>query len=165
RPYKFRNILRNIGVGGETIGATERPAVTAAHNAAIAIRREERQKVGIDTQTPFKRIAELKARAKAFVKQPKTDAPSAQDAADLLVIWSARPGEEKTLRPGPNGGVIGALKKREFGGDEYPVASTVGPKLALKYLESWRARPGTKEAMSALSKLVAEWGIKRPDLR
>lgn len=165
--YKLRLILKGLGVADDGINATKRAEVTTAHNAINLVRREERQEVGIEIPAQYKNIADLKARAETFVTQPNTARPSSLDAADFLVIWSARPGEAQTLYPGPTGGVIGALKKRNIEPEEYPVASALDTELALSFLSSWRARSenAIKAAMNGLNARVKTWGITRPDLR
>jgi len=164
---KFRNILRSFGVDDSVLNATKRPDVTEAHNAKNDVRQEERQKEGINIPDEFKNIADLIARAEVFIAEAPSKRPTSMNAADFMVIMTARPKEaEEAFRPGPNGGVIGALKKRGDA-DEYPIVSAIGPELAFQYLVSWRARDhfAIKAAMNALTERVKKWGIKRPDLR
>lgn len=165
---KFRNILRGFGVNLGVIDATKRAEVTTVHNAKIAVEREDREEKGIYIPPEFSNIATLVARAEAFIKAPVTDPVTSLNAADFMVIMTARPKEAlESFRPGPTGGVLGVLKKREEDEAEYPIVSAVGPALAFEYLVAWRARnPGAiKKAMNSLNERVKNWGLKRPDLR
>jgi len=162
----LRKALGTFGVAPEVVRATFRPDLTILANEAQAKRRDEHINDGIDIPPPFERIADLKDRVEAFVAAPVTQAPTGQDAADFLVVFSARTGETETLDLGPGGGIVGALKKRGKN-VEFPFASAVGRDLAERFLVAWKAKAkGHKtRAVNELGPLVRSWGQQRRDLR
>jgi hypothetical protein len=148
-----------------TILATRRLEVTTIHNKNGALRLEARIAAGIAIPPLYERLALLEERARAFIAAP---AATAQAAADLLVIFSARPGEAETLRVGTQGGLVGVLKKRGMDADtQYNIVSALSEPLAVSYLEAWRGLSPTdkRAAMAALTRLAATWGLQRRDLR
>ena len=166
---KFRNILKGLGVDAKVLDVTKRADVTIVHNAQSEVRSEDLQKEGINMPDEYKNIRDLKERAEAFVSEPHDWRPTSQNAADFIVIMTARPTEaDESFQPGPTGGVIGVLKKRTATNEEYPIVSAVGTELARRYLISWRARDplAVKAAMNALViRAKKDWGLTRPKLR
>lgn len=163
---KLRMAFRAMRAPKDLEEATYHPDITLKVNEASAKRRDERIAAGIDVPPPFARIADLQERVAAFVAAPAATAPAAQDAADFLVTFSARPGEAETLELGPKGGVIGALKKRGVL-DAYPIVSAVGREAAEAFLKAWKARPQASRAraMAELPQLARSWGLQVRDLR
>jgi hypothetical protein len=171
---KLRSVLRLIylpaAVPDEVRAATLRPERTAAHNAAGAMRLGERVAEGVDAPEPFRRIADLRARVTAFAAGETP--PSGQTLADILVAFSARPGEADKLEIGERGAVkgitAGVLKKRGAdGGAVYPVVSALGEELAGRFLEAWK-RVATRDRVAAkkeLATMARAWGIQPRDLR
>ena len=146
------------------IGATLREEVTKAKHELGAERLAARIDAGIELPAIYATIAALTERARAFVAAP-TATP--QTAADLLVILSARPGEAETLKIGERGAITGMLKKKADDDHVYNLVSAIGLQLATQYLEAWRALPqgDRRTAMVGLTRLCANWGLQRRDLR
>jgi hypothetical protein len=144
---------------------TYREFITKAHNLKSEASFQARIAQGIEVPDPYTSIADLAARARDFIANPSA---TAQTAADLLVILSARPGESETLIIGDHGYVKGVLKKR--GADiheQYNIVSAIGPALAEQYLEKWNElyRSDKRKSMIDLTALARTWGLQRRDLR
>jgi hypothetical protein len=149
----------------EVIASTYRTEITKAHNALAAPRLAERAAEGIQVPECYKVINDLKMRAIAFIKEPVA---TAQAAADLLVILSARPGESETLNVGNFGHVTGCLKKRDTDmNKQYALVSVIGVETASSYLTAWKELDGTdrRKAMKELPKLASSWNLQSRDLR
>ena len=152
------------------IGATLREEVTKAKHELGAERLAKRIDEGIELPAVYATIASLTDRARAFVAAP---AATPQSAADLLVIFSARPGEAETLKIGERGAVTGKLtmtgmlKKKADDTNIYNLLSAIGEQPAVQYLEAWRGLPSgdRRMAMTGLTRLTANWGLQRRDLR
>jgi hypothetical protein len=157
--------LTGLGVSPEVQKHSARQDVTARHNAKIAAAREVRVDAGIEAPAPFKRIADLIDRVDAYLGTDANE-PSAQNAADLLVAFSARPGEAETIRIGEHGGVEGALKKRGVN-TELPLVTSIGVDRARAFLDRWRAasQASRRVAMRDMRLLVSDWGLQPRDLR
>jgi len=161
---QLRAGLRDLGVPQLSIDATFHPEVTATHNLEIEVSRKRRMETGLDIPEPFRDVQTISAR---IVDQCHTGAPpTAQTAADLLVTFSARPGEAETLELGPADGLVGALKKRGKE-DEFPIVSAIDIDQARAFLKYWREQSSLDriKAMTDLSSLVKTWGVLRKDLR
>ena len=165
----LRKSLLALGVDRAILDWTRRAELTTEFNARNEARRNERIAEGINVPVPYLSIDGLKGRAQAFIDAKDAEV-SGQNAADFMVIFSARPGEVNTLDLGPSGGVTGVLKKR--GPDNYrvyPIVSSVGMELAEGYIKAWKARPlrARTVAIANARALVAEWipGGQLRDLR
>ena len=152
------------------IAAAKREDVTKAKHELGAERLAKRIDEGIELPAVYATIASLTDRARAFVAAP---AATPQSAADLLVIFSARPGEAETLKIGERGAVTGKLtmtgmlKKKADDTNIYNLLSAIGEQPAVQYLEAWRGLPSgdRRMAMTGLTRLTANWGLQRRDLR
>lgn len=150
----------------EIVAATYRPQITKAFNDSRKPVFLARVDAGLNLPEPYKNLDDLVARAKAFIQDHRTVSP--QQAADFLVIMSARPGEAETLQIGERGGVTGMLKKRKTNVDkQYNLVSAVGFDIAEQYLAAWlhAGSAAKRAAMLKLKDLCATWGIQRRDLR
>ena len=149
----------------EITTSTFRSYITEASNEKSEARFQERIAQGIEVPPPYTSIADLAARAREFIANPTA---TAQTAADLLVILSARPSEAETLTIGDHGYVKGVLKKKIADiNKQYNIVSAIGPALAEQYLEKWNLldRSSKRKAMLELTNLAHTWGLQRRDLR
>ena len=147
------------------IASTYRTEITKAHNEMAAPRLAARAAEGIIVPDCYKVITDLKTRALAFIVEPVA---TAQSAADLLVILSARPGESETLNVGNFGHVTGCLKKRDTDlNKQYALVSVIGVETASNYLTAWKELDGAdrRKAMRELPKLASSWNLQSRDLR
>ena len=148
------------------IAETYKPDITRAHNMKAGPRLEARALEGLNVPEPYQKIESLVDRAKEFIKNHRD--PTPQNAADFLVIFSARPGEIEIMDLGERGAIVGVLKKRGMDiGKQYNIVSAIGIELAQEYMTAWKETNTTlrRLAVVGLKKLVIDWGIQRRDLR
>ena len=164
---KLRIALLKIGVPRECVVLTHRKDLSQFLLREQARARIDSVTAGMNLPEPYLRIRDLKERVEAFINAPAATPATAQDAADFLVAFSARPGEAILLDLGVRGGVIGMLKKRGADPKEYPIMSAIGSELAEKLIVAWRSRPVASRiaAMNALPALTKTWGRTPKDLR
>lgn len=130
---KFRKALRELDVSSRILRASKKAVMTAEHNSAQEFRRAVRVAIA-NTPQQYESICILKKR---IIVDPST--LSVETAADVHVVFSARPGEVDKIFLGSNGAVKGVLKK---GGEaEYEIVSAIGGQLARRFLTTYRDQP------------------------
>lgn len=166
---KLRVGLKLIGAARPVIEATKRPEITEARNSASAVALGEAITRGIDFPPPYSSLADFVARVEGYLAQPPAEwDPLAsadmggQVVADWFVAFVARPGELETFELGPNGGIVGALKKRGKI-DEWPIASAIEETKAREFFRWWAAVPAGRRgtARKALARLLRRWTDER----
>lgn len=163
---KLRIALRGLLVADGVERATLRPEITALHNQRGAERLAQAIAAGNEIPDAYKYLGEFRDRVRAWLQNP---AATPQGAADFLVAFSARPGEEASLTLNEKTGTVsGMLKKRgEAPAEGVPVVSALNHDELYDLYRKWRALPkeDRARAMTGLTPLVAGMGIQRRNLR
>lgn len=162
---RMRTAMKAFGASDVSINATYRPDITREHNKMLNEGQIERRAEGIEMPVEYQDLDAFRARVEAAVALPVGQNATAQMAADLAVLFAARPGELQTL-DFKRGLIIGVLKKRGKPCAGYPVVDVIGTDLAACMLTKWVSMKGRTAAVEELrATLLPQWNLQFRDLR
>ena len=162
---RMRTAMKSFGASDAAINATYRPDITREHNKMLNEGQTTRRAEGIEMPAEYRDLAAFRARVEAAVATPAGSPATAQMAADLAVLFAARPGELQSL-DFKRGLVVGVLKKRGKPYEGYPVVDVIGTDLAACMLTKWVSMKGRTAAIEELrATLLPQWDLQFRDLR
>ena len=162
---RLRTAMKSFGASDASINATYRPNITREHNKMLNEGQTTRRAEGIEMPAEYRDLDAFRARVEAAVATPAGSTATAQMAADLAVLFAARPGELQTL-DFKRGLVVGVLKKRGKPYEGYPVVDVIGTDLAACMLTKWVSMKGRTAAIEELrATLLPQWDLQFRDLR
>lgn len=162
---RMRTAMKSFGASDASINATYRPDITREHNKMLQEGQTVRRAEGIEIPAEYRDLAAFRSRVEAAVAAPAGSPATPQMAADLAVLFAARPGELQTL-DFKGGLIIGVLKKRGKPCEGYPVVDVIGTDLASCLLTKWTSMKGRAAAVEEMrATLLPMWNLQFRDLR